>query len=82
MSTVKMLFFALLLVFTTACSTVKTDEWFVSHNGNMPTEERISQISKGYSQDKVLDILVLKCLFSRLVFRGVAQFGRVHGLGP
>ena len=57
MSTVKMLFSALLLVFTTACSTVKTDEWFVSHNGNMPTEERISQISKGDSQDKVLDIL-------------------------
>ncbi len=40
-----------------ACSTQKTDEWFVSHNGNMPSNERIEQIAKGDSQEKVRQLL-------------------------
>ncbi len=39
------------------CSTQKTNEWFVSHNGNMPTEERINQIKVGDSQESVRRIL-------------------------
>lgn len=44
------LFVSLLL---TACSS----DIFVSHCGNMPTEERISQLQKGQTKDEVLDIL-------------------------
>ena len=40
-----------------ACSSTKQNEWFVSRNGNMPTEERIAQIKDGYSKDDVLQIL-------------------------
>ena len=40
-----------------ACSTRKADEWFVTHNGNMPSEERISQIAVGDSMGKVRSVL-------------------------
>ncbi len=40
-----------------ACSASKQNEWFVSHNGNMPTEERIEQVKEGVSKDDVLQIL-------------------------
>ena len=37
----------------TACSS----DTFISHCGNMPTEERIAQLQKGQTKDEVLDIL-------------------------
>lgn len=40
-----------------SCSASKQEEWFVSHNGNMPTEERIAKIEKGTSKDNVIKIL-------------------------
>lgn len=40
-----------------SCSVAKQEEWFVTHNGNMPTEERIVQIKKGASKDDVLRVL-------------------------
>lgn len=57
MSTPKFLYACGLVCFLSACSTAKTDEWFVSHNGNMPTEERIAEISEGDTQDKVMQVL-------------------------
>lgn len=40
-----------------ACSSAQTNEWFVTHNGNMPTNERISQISVGDSRAEVSRVL-------------------------
>ncbi len=40
-----------------ACSGTKTDEWFVSHTGNMPAEERIAKINKGDTKDEVMNVL-------------------------
>ena len=57
MSTPKIIFTGFMFLALSACSSSKTDEWFVTRNGNMPTEERISQISKGDNQDKVMQIL-------------------------
>ncbi|MBE6452908.1 MAG: outer membrane protein assembly factor BamE [Alphaproteobacteria bacterium] len=57
MSTPKIIITGFMFLALSACSTDKTEEWFVTHNGNMPSEERISQISKGDSQDKVMQIL-------------------------
>lgn len=57
MSTYKIALVALVIGFVSGCSSSKTNEWFVSHTGNMPSEERISQISKGDSQEKVLGVL-------------------------
>ncbi|MBR2034325.1 MAG: outer membrane protein assembly factor BamE [Alphaproteobacteria bacterium] len=57
MSTSKFLLAACAALSLSACSSSKVDEWFTSHTGNMPSEERIAQISKGDSQDKVLDVL-------------------------
>lgn len=37
-----------------ACSSAKQQEWFVTHNGNMPSEERISKIEKGSSKNDVI----------------------------
>ena len=37
----------------TACS----NDIFVSHCGNMPSDERISQVQKGQTKDEVLEIL-------------------------
>lgn len=48
---------SLALVLTTSCSSTKTDDWFVTHNGNMPTEERIAKVGVGASQDEVRQVL-------------------------
>ena len=40
-----------------SCSTAKQNEWFVSHNGNMPSEERIARVEKGDSKDDVMRLL-------------------------
>jgi outer membrane protein assembly factor BamE (lipoprotein component of BamABCDE complex) len=40
-----------------SCSSSKQNEWFVTHNGNMPSEERIAKIEKGTSKDDVVQIL-------------------------
>ena len=54
MSTNKHIIFNLFAVIAlSACSS----DVFVSHCGNMPTEERIEQIKKGQTKDEVLDIL-------------------------
>ena len=57
MSTNKFFLSCGLVCFLAACSSAKTDEWFVSHNGNMPSEERIAEISEGDTQEKVLRTL-------------------------
>ena len=54
MSTNKLLFATLLSVSVlSGCAS----DWFVTHNGNMPTNERISQISVGQSKQEVQYIL-------------------------
>ncbi|MBQ8465848.1 MAG: outer membrane protein assembly factor BamE [Alphaproteobacteria bacterium] len=55
MSTDKHILFNLLFVCGTlaACSS----DTFVSHCGNMPTEERIAQLQKGQTKDEVLSLL-------------------------
>ena len=40
-----------------SCSSSKQNEWFVTHNGNMPSEERIAKIEKGTSKEDVIQIL-------------------------
>lgn len=57
MSTSKIVLGLLYCVALSACSTAKQNEWFVNHNGNMPTEERISKIKTGSTKDDVLQIL-------------------------
>ena len=57
MSTNKIVLGLLCCVALCACSTAKQNEWFVNHNGNMPTEERIAKIKTGSTQDDVLHIL-------------------------
>ena len=57
MSTHKLIICSFIFLLVTACSANKTNEWFVSRNGNMPSEERIAQVSVGDNQDKVLKIL-------------------------
>ena len=53
MSTYKHILFNLFTVLAvSACS----NDIFVSHCGNMPTEERISQLQKGQTKDEVLDM--------------------------
>jgi len=54
MSINKRIFLNLLIIFAlNACSS----DVFISHCGNMPSEERISQIQKGQTKDEVADIL-------------------------
>lgn len=54
MSTTKILFLGLIALFmTTSCS----KEWFRSHNGNMPTLERVNQIKVGMSKNEVEHII-------------------------
>ena len=54
MSTRKHILFNVITIFAlSACSS----DVFVSHCGNMPTEERIEQVKKGQTKDEVLDIL-------------------------
>ena len=57
MSTNKIVLGLLCCVALGACSTAKQNEWFVNHNGNMPTEERIAKIKTGSTKDDVLQIL-------------------------
>ena len=57
MSTSKIVLGLLCCVALCACSTAKQNEWFVNHNGNMPTEERIAKIKTGSTKDDVLQIL-------------------------
>ncbi len=57
MSINKLLWTAGLVVLLAACSTERTNEWFVTHNGNMPTPERISQVKVGSSREEVRQIL-------------------------
>ena len=45
------------VLLTTGCSTDKANEWFVTHNGNMPSNERIAQISVGDTRDEVSRVL-------------------------
>lgn len=42
---------SLVLLLASGCSTEKANEWFVTHNGNMPTNERISRIEVGDSKE-------------------------------
>ncbi len=49
--------YSCVLLLTSGCSTEKTNEWFMTHNGNMPSNERISQISVGDSRADVRRIL-------------------------
>lgn len=54
MSTYKHIIFNLFAVMViSACSS----DAFITHNGNMPNEERISKIQKGLTKDEVLGIL-------------------------
>lgn len=57
MSTNKIILGLLYCAALSACSTAKQNEWFVSHNGNMPSEERIAKITTGSTKDDVLQIL-------------------------
>lgn len=53
MSINKALFSGLLVCLLTACSR----DLFISHNGNMPTNERIEQVKVGQSKNQVKSIL-------------------------
>ena len=57
MSTDKIISAAFCAALLCSCTQAKQNGWFVSHNGNMPSEERISQIQKGSSRDDVLRVL-------------------------
>lgn len=57
MSTSKITLALLCTASLAACSSAKQDEWFVTHNGNMPSEERIARIEEGSSKDEVAAIL-------------------------
>jgi len=53
MSTRKHILLNLFILMLAACSS----DVFVSHCGNMPTQERIAQLQKGQTKDEVLDLL-------------------------
>ncbi|MDR1694511.1 MAG: outer membrane protein assembly factor BamE [Lactobacillaceae bacterium] len=54
MSTNKILFLSLMALFlTTSCS----KEWFRSHTGNMPTQQRVENIKVGMSKTEVENII-------------------------
>lgn len=57
MSTSKIVLTLFCSIVLSSCSATKQNEWFVTHNGNMPTEERIARIQKGTSKDEVLQVL-------------------------
>ena len=57
MSTSKIVLSLFCAAALSACSTAKSDEWFISHNGNMPSEERIAQIKQGNSQEDIIRVL-------------------------
>ena len=53
MSIVKKMFFACSVIFLNACNS----DIFITHNGNMPSNERISMIQKGQDKTRVREIL-------------------------
>lgn len=53
MSRYKMFLLSLLLVFICACSS----DVFLMHTGNMPSEDKVSQVKVGQTQDEVHEIL-------------------------
>ena len=57
MSTNKIATACFCAVLLCSCSAERQNEWFVSHNGNMPSEERIARVEKGDSKDDVLHLL-------------------------
>lgn len=57
MSINKIMSVCAILTAVSACTTQKSNEWFVSHNGNMPSNERIEQIARGDSREKVRQVL-------------------------
>lgn len=57
MSINKLMSACAIIIAVGACSTQKNNEWFVCHNGNMPSNERIGQIAKGDTREKVRQIL-------------------------
>ena len=57
MSTNKIILGLLCCLALSACSAAKQKEWFVNHNGNMPTEDRIAKIKTGSTKDDVLQLL-------------------------
>lgn len=57
MSTSKIALTVFCVTILCSCSASKQNEWFVTHNGNMPSEEHIAKISKGTTKDEVIQIL-------------------------
>ena len=57
MSTNKIVLGLLCCIVLSACSATKQNEWFVSHNGNIPSEDRIAKIKNGMTKDEVIQIL-------------------------
>ena len=53
MSRFNFVFSLLFISFLSACSS----DVFLVHNGNMPSDDKIAQISKGQNREEVLDIL-------------------------
>ena len=46
-----------LSVFALCCTSGCASEWFVTHNGNMPTNERISRVNVGQSKQEIQQLL-------------------------
>ncbi len=57
MSTNKILFALLCSACLASCSSTNQEKWFVTHTGNMPSEERIAKLEKGDSKNEVLSLL-------------------------
>lgn len=57
MSTNKILSVIFCFSCLTACTSANQEKWFVTHTGNMPSEERIAKVENGDSKDEVLSLL-------------------------
>ncbi len=57
MSTNKILSVIFGLSCLTACTAANQEKWFVTHTGNMPSEERIAKVETGDSKNEVLALL-------------------------
>lgn len=53
MSINKLVFTSIMVMALSGCA----NEWFVTHNGNMPTNERISKLNVGQTKQEVRQIL-------------------------
>ncbi len=51
MSINKVCLVAFIALFSTSCA---NNDWFITHNGNMPSEERIGKLAKGQNKDEVM----------------------------